>query len=446
MVEDEEYQLRHERVAGIDIAKAKADVCTRLPPERGGGRRASRVEEVPARARDILDLGGRLLAGGVELVVMEPASDYWRIWYYLLEAMGLTVHLVNSRHARQLAGRPKTDRLDAQWIARLAEMGLLRPSFVPPPEIRALRSLARARQQVARDKAREWQRLEKILEDALVKLSSAVHSLSRTQTARAILEAIAAGQDDPRALAALAAPHAGGGREAIAATLEGMQARAHHRKLIAWHLRHVTVLERQAAALDDEIAAALEEIPAAWGTSATGEAGPAAGHHPGDPVLPAARRLAEVPGISLDMAHAIIAETGLDMTVFPTAAHLASWAGLAPVAASSGTRSGSRKGHGNSILKGHCTQASLGASRTQTFLGTRYRRLSRRIGGNRACCAVARSILTIVWHLLSDPEARYTDLGPDWHARKTDRDRQASSHIRHLEALGYTVQITKATA
>jgi transposase len=446
MVEDEEYQLRHERVAGIDIAKAKADVCTRLPPEREGGRRVSAVEEVPARARDILDLGERLLAAGVELVIMESTSDYWRIWYYLLESAGLAVRLVNSRHARQLAGRPKTDRLDAQWIARLAEMGLLRPSFVPPPEIRALRSLARTRQQVTRDSAREWQRLEKTLEDALVKLSSAVHSLSRTQTARDILAAIADGQDDPLALAALAAPHAGGGRKAIAAALEGMQVRDHHRKLIAWHLRHVTVLERQAAALDDEIAAALDAIPAAWGASATGETGPDAGLDPGDPVLPAARRLAEVPGISLAMARAIIAEAGLDMTAFPTAAHLASWAGLAPVAASSGTRSGTRKGHGNSVLKGHATQASLAASRTETFLGARYRRLSRRIGGNRACCAVARSIIVIIWHLLSDPEARYTDLGPDWHQRKTDRDRQATAAIRQLQALGYTIEITKATA
>ena len=174
LVEDEEYQLRYERVAGIDVAKAKADVCTRLPPAREGGRRASRVEEVPATAREILALAARLLADGVELVVMESTSDYWRIWYYLLEAAGLNVQLANPAHARQLAGRPKTDRLDAQWIARLAEMGLLRPSFVPPPEIRALRDLTRTRLQLVRDRTREWQRLEKLLEGALVKLSSVV--------------------------------------------------------------------------------------------------------------------------------------------------------------------------------------------------------------------------------------------------------------------------------
>ena len=151
-------------------AKAKADVCTRLPPAREGGRRASRVEEVPARPGDVWALAERLLADRVELVIMESTSDYWRMWYYLLEAAGLSVQLVNPSHARQLAGRPKTDRLDAQWIARLAEMGLLRPSFVPPPEIRALRDLTRTRLMLVRDRSREWQRLEKLLEGALVKL------------------------------------------------------------------------------------------------------------------------------------------------------------------------------------------------------------------------------------------------------------------------------------
>ena len=174
LVEDEDYQLRYERVAGIDVAKAKADVCTRLPPAREGGRRVSRVEEVAATAREVLALAGRLIADGVEVVVMESTSDYWRIWYYLLESAGLNVQLVNSRHARQLAGRPKTDQKDAQWIARLAEMGLLRPSFVPPPEIRALRDLTRTRLQLLKDRTREWQRLEKLLEGALIKLSSVV--------------------------------------------------------------------------------------------------------------------------------------------------------------------------------------------------------------------------------------------------------------------------------
>src|ERR1700758_101539 len=220
LVEDEDYHLRHERVAGIDIAKAKADVCTRLPPARDGGRRASRVEEVPARAAEVLALAERLAADGVELVVMESTSDYWRIWYYLLEAAGLNVQLANPAHARQLAGRPKTDRLDEQWIAPLAREGPRGPSFVPPPEVRALRDLTRTRLQLARDRTREWQRLEKLLEGALVKLSSAVSSLARVKSARTILGAIADGQRDPKALAALAAAQVTGGRAAVEASLE----------------------------------------------------------------------------------------------------------------------------------------------------------------------------------------------------------------------------------
>src|SRR6202012_5810586 len=154
-------------------------------------------------------------------------SYCWRIWYSLLEPAGLNVRLVTPAHARPLAGRPKTDRLDAQWIARLAETGLLRPSFVPPPEIRALRDLTRTRLQLVRDRTREWQRLEKLLEGALVKLSSVVFSLAGTKTARDILEAIAGGERDPRALAALAAAQVKGGRAAVERSLEGMTIGGH---------------------------------------------------------------------------------------------------------------------------------------------------------------------------------------------------------------------------
>jgi transposase len=376
---------------------------------------------------------------------MEATSDYRRIWYYLLEAAGLAVHLVNPAHARQLAGRPKTGKLDAQWIARLAEMGLLRPGFVPPPEIRALRDLTRTRLQLLRDRTREWQRLEKLLEGALVKLSSAVWSLAGTKTARDILEALADGQRDPKALAALASAHVKGGRAAVEEALDGMMPGDHHPRLIRIHLDHITFPDRSAAAIEDEIAAALGAIPGAWGISADGIPSPDPGQDPA--ALPAAERLAEIPGVSPELARAIIAETGLDMTRFPTAAHLASWAGLAPVARQSGPKNRKPgKGHGDAYLKGYCTQAALGASRTETFLGERLRRLSRRTGGVRAQCAVARSILTIVWHLLADPSARFRDLGPDWHTRKGDRDRKIRAHLRQLQALGLDVTITPAAA
>ena len=446
-MEDEEYQVRHERVAGIDIAKAKADVCTRLPPQRDGGRRASRVEEVPAAAAAILALAARLLADGAELAVMEATSDYWRIWYYLLEAAGLSVQLVNPSHARQLAGRPKTDRLDAQWIARLAEMGLLRPSFVPPPQIRALRDLTRTRLQLVRDRTREWQRLEKLLEGALVKLSSAVWSLAKSKSAHAILEAIAGGEHDPKALAALAAPQVTGGRAAVERALEGMLLGGHHPMLIRVHLDHITLLDRSIAAIEDEIEAAVDAIPAAWGADGDGETGPDAGRGPDPAVLPAVERLAEIPGVSPKLARAIIAETGLDMTRFPTAAHLVSWAGLAPVARQSGPRTRKPgKGQGDAYLKGYCTQAATGTAGTDTFLGERLRRLARRLGGTRARCAVGRSILVIVWHLLSDPGARFADLGPGWHDAHADRDRKIRAHLRQLQALGLEVTITPAAA
>jgi transposase len=445
LVEDEDYQLRYERVAGIDVAKAKADVCTRLPPVREGGRRASRVEEVPATARDILALAGRLIADGVQLVIMESTSDYWRIWFYLLESAGLNVQLVNSRHARQLAGRPKTDQKDAQWIARLAEMGLLRPSFVPPPEIRALRDLTRTRLQLVKDRTREWQRLEKLLEGALVKLSSVVHSLARTKTARSILEAIAGGERDPKALAALAHGGVKGGSAAVEQALEGMLLGEHHLMLIRVHLDHITLLDRLVAAVEDETAAALDAVPAARGVSADGI--PAADPGPGAAVLPAAERLAEIPGVSLKLAMAVIAEAGLDMTRFPTADHLVSWAGLAPVARQSGPRQRKpQKGQGDAYLKGYCTQAANGAANTSTFLGERLRRLSRRLGGNKAKCAVGRSILVIIWHLLADPSARFTDLGPRWHDDHAGRDRKIRTHLSQLKALGLDVTVNPAAA
>ena len=314
LVEDEEYQLRYERVAGIDVAKGKADVCTRLPPARDGGRRVSRTEEVAATVTAILALAARLLADGVELVSMESTSDYWRVWFYVLEAAGLNVQLVNSSHARQLAGRPKTDRLDAQWLARLTEMGLLRPSFVPPAEIRVLRDLTRTRLQLVHDRTREWQRLEKLLEGALVKLSSALSSLARVKSARVILEALAGGERDPRVLAGLAAGQVRAGRAGIEQALEGMPCQDHHGRLTRIHLDHITF-------------PAVRRRDRGRHRRGPGRHPRRAGHRrrrarspdpgPGAALSPAAERLAAIPGVSLDLARAIIAETGLDMTGSP---------------------------------------------------------------------------------------------------------------------------------
>jgi transposase len=445
LVEDEEYQLRHEKTAGIDVAKASAVVCTRLPAVREGGRRVSRTEEVAATVTAVLALAGRLLADGVELVSMESTSDYWRIWYYTLESAGLAVQLVHSAHARQLAGRPKTDRLDAQWIARLTEMGLLRPSFVPPAEIRALRDWTRTRLQLVRDRTAEWQRLEKLLEGALVKLSSAVSSLAGNKTARAIIEALIDGERAPAALAGLALGPLRGRRGELEQALHGAAFGAHHARLARLHLDRIDALDAHIAVIDEEIEACLNAIPQAQGITADGVPSPGPG--PGAAVLPAAERLAEIPGVSPELAMAIIAETGLDMTRFRTAGHLVSWAGLAPVASQSGPRARKpKKGQGDGYLRRYCTQAANGAAHTDTFLGQRLRRLSKRLGGARARCAVGRSILVIIWHLLNDPEARFTDLGPGWHDSKTDRDKKIRGHLRQLQALGLQVTITDPAA
>jgi transposase len=324
-------------------------------------------------------------------------------------------------------------------------MGLLRPSFVPPPEIRALRDLTRTRLQLLKDRTREWQRLEKLLEGALIKLSSVVYSMARNKTARAILEAIVAGERDPRALAARAHGNIKGGSAVIEQALEGMLLGDHHPVLIRLHLDHITLLDRLTAEIEDEIGAALDAIPAAWGVSADGV--PSADPGPDAVVLLAAERLAEIPGVSLRVARAIIAETGLDMARFQTADHLVSWAGLAPVARQSGPRQRKpSKGQGDAYLKMYCVQAANGAATTDTFLGERLRRLSRRLGGIKAKCAVGRSILVIIWHLLADPAARFNDLGPGWHDEQAGRDRRIRSHLRQLKALGLDVTVNPAAA
>jgi transposase len=224
-----------------------------------------------------------------------------------------------------------------------------------------------------------------------------------------------------------------------------MRLGSHHPMLIRAHLDHATMLDRSVSAIEDEIEAALGAIPAAWGIDADGVPSPDPG--PGAATLAAADRLAEIPGVSRKLAMAIIAETGLDMTRFPTAGSLVSWAGLTPVARQSGPRTRKpKKGQGDAYLRGYCTQAATGTAATDTFLGERLRRLSRRLGGNRARCAVGRSILVIIWHLLADPAARFTDLGPDWHERKGDRDRKIRAHLRQLQALGLDVTITPTAA
>jgi transposase len=442
-IEDEEHEQILERVCAIDVAKASGKVCTRVPhPSRPGARR-TRVWDVDATTNAILELGEHLAGEGIEKVTLESTSDYWRIWFYLLEASGLDVQLVNARDIKNAPGRPKTDKLDSVWQAKLTERGMLRPSFVPPAEIRRLRDYTRLRTDLTRERTRYWQRLEKLLEDSLIKVSTVASSLD-TLSVRDMLEALIAGERDPKVLAGLAR---GRMKAKHAALIEALTGRFddHHAELARMLLDQVDALNAQIGKLTTRIGELIAAIPSAQGVDADGTTGPAAGTSPGAPVLPAAARLDEVTGIGPDGAQAIIAEIGLDMSRFPAAGHLVSWAKLSPRTIQSGTSSRSgRTGKGNPYLKGILGEAAAAAARTDTFLGERYRRIVKRRGKLKALVAVARSILVIIWNLLANPAARYHDLGSGYHASRTDTGKKVRNHIRQLEALGYTVALTQA--
>jgi transposase len=442
-IEDEEHERVIERVAAIDVAKASGMVCVRVPHESKPGRRVSRVWEVPATTRAVTELGDHLVCQGIEKVTVESTSDYWRIWYYLLEAAGLDIQLVNARQARNLPGRPKTDKLDTVWQAKCTERGMLRPSFVPPAEIRELRDYTRLRSDLTQERTRHWSRLEKLLEDALIKVT-AVASTIDTLSVRAMIEALIAGERSPAVLAGLAIGKMKAKRSALAEALTG-RFDQHHAELARMLLDQIDALTAHIGTLDSRIEELIAAIPAARGVDADGTTGPGAGLGPDAAVRPAIDRLDEIPGIARHTAQVVLAEIGLDMTRFPTAGHLVSWAKLSPRTIQSGAKSRSGKtGKGNPYLKGVLGQAAAAAAKTGTFLGERYRRLVRRTGKLKALVAVARSILVIIWHLLSDPAARFRDLGSGYYDSRIDTGRKTRNHIRQLEALGYSVTITQA--
>ena len=436
-IPDAEHELVIERVAAIDVAKASGKVCVRSPRER---RRVSKVWDVAATTGTVSDLADQLTELGIEKVTVESTSDYWRIWYYLLEAAGLEVQLVNARDVKNVPGRPKTDKLDAVWLAKLTEKGLLRPSFVPPAPIRQLRDYTRLRVDLTRERARYWQRLEKLLEDALIKVSS-VASKMDTLSVRDMIEALIAGERDPRRLADLARRRMKAKRLELIAALDG-RFDDHHGELARMLLDQIDALSAQIVTLTTRIEALLE-------AAEPDDAGDRA--HPPDDVgaAPAGpstvERLTEIPGIGPTAAQIILAEIGRDMTQFPTAAHLVSWAKLCPRTIQSGpVIRGGKTGKGNPYLKGALGEAAAAAAKTDTFLGERYRRIVKRRGKLKALVAVARSILVIVWNLLNDPTARFHDLGPDYHTNRIAIERRMRNHIAQLTAMGYRVTLEPA--
>lgn len=408
------------RVAALDIGKTEVVCCVRVP---GGAEAKKRLQEVTTHStmtRALTELANHLVDLGIERVVMEATSDYWKPVFYLLEAHGLDPWLVNARDVKHLPGRPKTDKLDAVWLCKVAERQMLRPSFVPPKPIRQLRDLTRYRIDLLGARTAEKNRVEKLLEDACIKLSVVASDIFGV-SGRAMMAALIAGERDPKVLAQLARARM---RAKIGLLEEAFNGHFdnHHAFLLTRMLGRIDAIDADIAAVDAQIEAQLA------------------------PFAAAAARLDDIPGVGPVAAAIILAEVGVEMSRFPTAGHLCSWAKFSPgICSSAGKSKGNgSSGHGNRYLARVLGEAAVVVGRTDTFLGERYRRIAKRRGKKRAIVAVGRSILVIVWHLLSDEQAVFNDLGADHFTRHVNSETKKRNHIRQLEALGYTVTLTPA--
>jgi len=417
MQDTQDEPLFAERVAGLDIAKAEGEVTIRVPSDTTPGRRQQETRTFGTTRRQLPDLADWLRSWGVTKAGME-AGDCWKPVFFLLESRGFDCELYNAAQVKALPGRPKTDRADSIWLARITERGMISSSFVPPEPIRRLRTHTRYRRHLTQARTAEKQRVEKLLEDGHLKLSSVISDIHGV-SGRDMLDALAAGQRDPRALAQLARGTMRGKIRRLEEALECSFFTDQHAAVLAMMLTTIDHYTTQIEALTARIEVLIE------------------------PYLHQAGQLDEVDGIGVICAQDIIAETGTDMTVFPTASHLVSWARWSPqVKQSAGKRKGSNAtGRGNPYLGAALGEAASSAGRTQSFLGARYRRLTRRMPKKKALVATGNSMLTIIHALLSDPGARYTDLGADYYETRMHARRQARNHVRSLERLGYQVTI-----
>ena len=411
----EVMEVVHVRCAGLDISKKDAKVCVRLA---GAGRRKT-VETVTTWAsttNQVLALREHLVAEKVTCAVMEATSDYWKPFYYLLEDAGFEVLLVNARHAKNLPGR-KSDVSDATWLAQLGAHGLVRGSFVPPEPIRQLRDLTRTRTAITRERGREVQRLEKLLEDAGIKLSSVASDITGV-SGRAMLAALIGGEHDPAVLADLAKRRL---RSKIPALTEALTGRftEHHAFLAKVHL---DLIDRHTVAIE-EITGRIEVVV--------------------EPFQQFRQLIGTIPGVGPLNADVIVAETGADMTRFPTAGHLASWAGTCPGSnESAGRVKSTRTRPGNPYLKGALGTAAMACAQNPgTYLGARYRRIASRRGPMKANVAIQHSILTAIWHMGRDGTL-YDDPGADFFTR-LHPEKAKNRALHQLEAMGYQVTLDR---
>ena len=403
-----------ERCAGLDVHQATVVAAVRIPDDAGG--RKAITETFPTTTVGLLTLRDWLQAHGVTHVAMESTGVYWKPVYYILED-SFTLLLVNAHHLKQVPGR-KSDVRDSEWIAQLLEWGLLRSSLVPPAPIRDLRDLTRYRKHQSQDRAREVNRLHRVLEDAGIKLSTVATDVMGV-SGRAMLDALLAGTTDPEVLANLARGKLRKKLPALRQALLG-RFRAHHGFLIGQILAKIDFLDEGI----DQLTEAIDRLVV-----------------PFEPML---TQLDTIPGVDRKGAITILAETGGDMTHFPTSGHLCSWAAACPGQnESAGKRRSGRTRRGNPYLRTLLIESGLAASRAKgSALQSRYYRVKRNRGHKKAVLAVGHQILEIAFYVMRDGVA-YHELGADYFDRR-HRERALRRHVRQLEMLGFRVTLQPA--
>ena len=420
MEEVTDEPLYRDRVCGIDIGKAGMVATIRVPSDKDPARRAAETRSFGTTKKEVLALADWLRCWQVPAVVMEATSDYWKGPFYRLEAEGFECVLADAKQVKHLPGRPKRDPADSRWLAACFERGAITSCFVATPEFRVIREHTRYRRDLTGERTREKQRAEKLLESAAIKLSSVVTDLHGV-TGRDIMDHLIAGERNPKALAQLARARARRKIAELAEALEG--AEFFTPELAALLAAMLHRIDRVNAEID-ALTTVIETLLA--------------------PYEEQLQQAESMPGWGWRSAQDALAETGADMSRFPTGAHLASWAGRTPLDNQSGRRKGTSKSKkGNRYLGAITGETAVAAGKTATREGARYRRLARRRGKAKALVATGNTQLKVYHKLLSTPGMRYQDLGADYYERQRDIRRQISHHVGQLGALGFEVTLCR---